>query len=612
MDDDWLEFIRFSSLYYHKSIGQTVFNSVPRIIRESSTYLNIRKRDKITKIAYLLNSLTENKNNRFKFEKLHLNDEQKNAAIKINSLTKPSLLQGVTGSGKTRVYGKIIQDLLLREPNSQVLLLCPEISLTPQLFENMKKMLHGFSVYLFHSEQTQQERAKIWLSSARGFPSLVIGTRISVFLPLPKLSLIIVDEEHDTSFKQQEGIRYSAKNLALWRAKKKSIKIVLGSATPSLESWYFCKEKKYERILLTRQANNRPQARIRTTKLDYQGQRLGISKSSEEKIRKTVSRKFQALIYINRKGWAPIIGCTNCGWAATCNSCSAHIVLHKILDEWKLICHHCGYKAQVNKHCPVCGKSELKEIGKGTEKIEETLSNMFPQSKILRMDRQKVKGRKLLEENLKKISNGEVDIVVGTQMITKGHDFPKMNFVVAVDVDSQLKNTDFRASERLFASLTQVAGRAGRHCGTKKNEAEFVVETRSPDNKFFGFLERFDTDGLYQQILDQRKAHNLPPFTNFASVKLSHKNEKILLKGLISLQETVQLFINQLQKKESSPVVNGPLPLYPEKISNKFRGQILLESTSRRDLHFILQKVDEWGPLRSKFNGFIDVDPIEF
>jgi primosomal protein N' (replication factor Y) len=237
---------------------------------------------------------------------------------------------------------------------------------------------------------------------------------------------------------------------------------------------------------------------------------------------------------------------------------------------------------------------------------------MFPNARILRMDREKIRGKKLLEKSLKQINGGEIDIIVGTQMVTKGHDFPNLSFVLAVDVDAQLKSTDFRAPERLFASLTQVSGRAGRHCGSQENKAEFIVETRTPDSEFFEFLKKMDEEGFYQKQLNERRLHCLPPFTNMGAIKLSHKNEEILYSGLSLLEKVIKKSLREnFKQKQSQLIVNGPLPLYPEKVSNRYRAQLVLESENRNLLHNLINTVENWQPLKSKFNGYIDIDPID-
>lgn len=611
MDKHWLALVSFSSKYYHKSFGQTAFTSVPKILRTVESYNLGEKKSKIERLKIDANNEIENIKN-YNFENLILNSEQIKAVKSILHSKKPVLLHGVTGSGKTRIYAKVIQEILKKTPNSQILLLIPEIGLTPQIFHNMSKMLNGFKIQLFHSEQTPKKRAEIWIESSKGYTSLIIGTRVSIFLPLPNLQLIIIDEEHDISFKQQEGIRYSARNLAIWRAKESCCKAILGSATPSIESWYFQEQNKFEKIRLSKQATGLPLAQIKTIKLDLQGERYGISIESEKKIKTALSRNLQSLVFINKKGWAPILGCRDCGWGANCSNCSTHMVIHKINDKWTLICHHCGSKKKVYKSCPDCSNLDIKPIGQGTEKVEENLGRMFPKANILRMDRQNIKGRKLLEKSLKKINEGEVDIIVGTQMITKGHDFPKLSLVIAVDVDSQLKNTDFRAPERLFASLMQVAGRAGRHCGTDKNKAEFIVETRNPDNSFFKYLQDFNEEGFYNKQLKERRLYSLPPFTNMSAIKMSHKNERTLFDGLNSLQEIIEESIKKnFKENKKDLIINGPLPLYPLKISNRYRGQLVLESGNRKILHNLISSIENWKPLRAKYNGYIDIDPIE-
>ncbi|MDO8293396.1 MAG: primosomal protein N', partial [Gallionella sp.] len=369
------------------------------------------------------------------------------------------LLHGITGSGKTEVYVHLMHEVLQR--GGQVLLLVPEINLTPQLEHYFRSRFPEVNLVSLHSGLSEGERLHNWQQAQAGAAQIVLGTRLAVFAELPGLALIIVDEEHDSSFKQQDGLRYSARDVAIFRASQRGMPIVLGSATPSLESYHNAQSGRYRMLKLTGRA--RAEARLPAVRCINTNQTVmhhGISENLLREIGQRIARREQSLLFINRRGYAPVLMCTGCGWLSTCRHCAGKMVLH--LNDKRLRCHHCGYQLHVPHACPSCGNAELHPVGSGTQRVESVLQERFPNARILRVDRDSTRNKRAWQTMREQIHANEVDILVGTQMLAKGHDFPALTLVGVLNPDSALYSSDFRAAEKLFAQLVQVAGRAGR------------------------------------------------------------------------------------------------------------------------------------------------------
>ena len=363
---------------------------------------------------------------------------------------RPFLLHGITGSGKTEVYLRLIAEVLSR--GLQALVLVPEIGLTPQLEARFRQAFPDARIAVLHSALEEAARTHAWLDAARGDASIILGTRLAVLTPLPRLGIVVVDEEHDASFKQQEGLRYSGRDAAVLRAKLAGCPVVLGTATPSLETWFNCRAGRYALLTLPERAVPGAQLpTVRTVDLRIESAEHGLAKPVLEAIRARLARGEQSLVFINRRGYAPVLACEACGWAAGCTRCSARMVLHTTAAGG-LHCHHCGALEKVPRECPTCGNVDLRPVGRGTQRIEETLTALFPEAHILRIDRDSTRQRAQLARTLEGIGRGEGDILVGTQLLAKGHDFPNLTLVCVLNADSALLSTDYRSAERLFAS----------------------------------------------------------------------------------------------------------------------------------------------------------------
>src|SRR5256885_1338020 len=478
---DWLELMRFLSSYYQRPLGETVIAALPPRLRSVKPLP--RK------------ALEPSEPSSAEFVSPHaLTAEQERAveaiAAKLGRFAA-LLLHGVTGSGKTEVYLHLIARVLAR--GEQALVLVPEISLTPQLEARFREAFPQARLALMHSALEDVARTSAWLAAARGEAGIILGTRLAVLAPLPKLALIVVDEEHDSSFKQQEGVRYSARDVAVYRAKLAGCPVVLGTATPSLESWYNHRQGRYERLELARRAA--PGAElpiIRTVDLRDKALDEGFAPPVLAAIGERLARGEQSLVFINRRGYAPVLTCEACGWCAGCERCTARLVVHAA--DRRLRCHHCGAEAPVARACPTCGNVDLKAMGRGTQRVEETLAARFPSARIVRIDRDSARRRAELVRTLAALRRGEGDILVGTQLLAKGHDFPQLTFVAVLNADAALLSTDYRSGERLYAVLAQVAGRAGR----RRERGEVMIQTRYPDHP------------LFQPLLQ----HHFPPFAD--------------------------------------------------------------------------------------------------
>jgi primosomal protein N' (replication factor Y) len=531
-----------------------------------------------------------------------LTDEQQRA---MDAVTQQQgygcfLLHGITGSGKTEVYVHLMHEMLQR--GGQVLLLVPEINLTPQLENYFRSRFPDVDLVSLHSGLADGERAQNWLKAQSGEARIVLGTRLSVFTPLPKLSLILVDEEHDPSFKQQDGLRYSARDVAIFRANQRSVPIVLGSATPSLESWFNAQSGRYKLLKLTQRAvqpATLPTVRcMDITKLPLHE---GLSEPLLTAIENRLQRKEQSLIFINRRGYAPVLMCTACGWLSECKHCAGKLVLH--LKDRTLRCHHCGAQQRVPHACPTCGDADLKPVGIGTQRLEETLQTRFPEARILRVDRDSTRNKGAWSAMRKKIHDGEADILIGTQMLAKGHDFPNLTLVGVISPDGALYSADFRASEKLFAQLTQVGGRAGR----ADKAGEVIVQTAFPNHPLFQALRAHDYDIWAQTLLAERQMAGFPPFVY--QVLLSAEGKQL---------GEVNTFLHQARnaaKELQMPVeIYGVVPAAMPKRANHHRAQLLVQSDKRKALGEFLRA---WKPIldalpAQKLRWVVDVDPMEF
>lgn len=530
-----------------------------------------------------------------------LNAEQREAVeavrARLDAFT-PWLLMGVTGSGKTEVYLRLIAEVLAR--GDQALVLIPEINLTPQTEARFRARFPGTPIVSLHSRLGEGERLKHWLAAAEGHARIVLGTRLAVFTPLPRLGIIVVDEEHDGSFKQQEGLRYSARDVAVFRARQRGVPVVLGSATPSLESWQRAQSGRYRLLTLKTRAVHaaRPPA-IHLIDIRREPLTEGLSAPLIRAMKDRLRRGEQTLLFLNRRGYAPVLMCPGCGWLAGCPRCSSRLVLHR--QELRLRCHHCGHESPIPRHCPRCGALDLAPVGQGTQRLEEAVARFVPGARVLRVDRDSTRRRDALPEMLERVMEEEVDILVGTQMLAKGHDFPKLTLVGILNADAGLYSADFRASERLFAQLLQVAGRAGRACAG----GEVLIQTAFPDHPLFDALKTGDYPAFAEILLAERRALGLPPFSFHA-----------VLRAEAHRAEAVMRFLEQaaaLAPQTPGVTLYDPVPALMPRRAGRERAQLLAESRSRRALQeFLTAWMDRLSAHRSRtVHWALDVDPLD-
>lgn len=509
------------------------------------------------------------------------------------------LLHGVTGSGKTEVYVHLMHEVLQR--GGQVLLLVPEINLTPQLEQYFRSRFPDASFASLHSGLSEGERLHNWQQAQSGAAQIVLGTRLSVFAELPKLALIIVDEEHDGSYKQQDGLRYSARDVAVFRANQRGIPVVLGSATPSLETYHNAQGGRYRMLRLSGRAlaaATLPQ--VRCVNVNHTTMHHGISENLLRDIEQRIARHEQSLLFINRRGYAPVLMCGSCGWLSNCKHCAGKMVLH--LNDRRLRCHHCGYQIRVPTACPECGDADLKPVGSGTQRIEEVLQERFPEARILRVDRDSTRNKRAWQTMRERIHANEVDILVGTQMLAKGHDFPALTLVGVLNPDSALYSSDFRAPERLFAQLAQVAGRAGR----ADKPGEVLIQTEFPDHPLYRALQQHDFDGFAAAQLAERQMAGFPPFMFQAMLRAEARDENEVF-GFLNKARAAAVELRM--EVEILGVVPAALP----RRANHVRGQLLIQADTRRALQQFLRawRLDEL-PAPQKLRWSLDVDPQEF
>jgi primosomal protein N' (replication factor Y) (superfamily II helicase) len=515
---------------------------------------------------------------------------------------KPFLLHGITGSGKTEVYMQILQQVLT-DPNSQALVLVPEINLTPQLEARFRNRLPHFPLVSLHSNLSESERLQNWRLAQSGQARIIIGTRLAVFTPIPHLKVVLVDEEHDGSYKQQDSMRYHARDVAMVRAQRNKVPIVMGSATPALETWQNAQTKKYTLLSLNARAvaqSTLPNIRcVDTTKQESNN---GLTPVLVNAMRERLEKSEQSLLFINRRGYSPVLLCSACHWIAPCMRCSSRLVVH--LKQGRLRCHHCGHEQKIVRQCPSCGNADLHPTGHGTQRLEETLKQLFPSARIQRVDRDSTSRKEALNDILTAVNANEVDILIGTQMLAKGHDFPNLTLVGVIDTDSALFSPDFRAAERLFAQLMQVSGRAGR----AEKAGEVLIQTAFSSHHLFNALRSQDYSVYAKTLLQEREMAQFPPFCFLA-----------LLRAEASNYRDVEAFLNfafELARSLSQQVLTyDPMRAQMEKLKGMERGQILMQATKRGALQKLLAALTPQlraSKLAAKVRWSVDVDPMEF
>ncbi|MGC3981556.1 MAG: primosomal protein N' [Steroidobacteraceae bacterium] len=511
------------------------------------------------------------------------------------------LLHGVTGSGKTEVYLQAIAAVL--QSGRQALVLAPEIALTPQLLARFRARF-GVPIAVLHSALNDSERLSAWRAARSGEAGIVIGTRSAIFTALKAPGLIIVDEEHDASYKQQEGFRYSARDLAIARAQRHGIPVVLGSATPSLESLLRTQRKPEDLLTLPERAGGALAPTLRLIDLRQHAANQGLSTPVMQSIRRHLDAQGQVLVYLNRRGFAPVLFCPACGWSAPCPRCDARLTVHK--RQHKLVCHHCAHEQAINETCPSC-LAPVKPVGQGTERIEDTLQQIYPDAPLARLDRDSTSRKGELDTTLARVQSGEVKILVGTQMLSKGHHFPNVTLVVILDADQGLFSTDFRASERLAQSILQVAGRAGR--GDRAGEV--LIQTEYPDHPLLQRLLSEGYDGFAVAALQERAAAHWPPFTRLALLRAEASE---LPKAMRFLQVAKQIALRNPGTGSKKAQMLGPAPAPMVRRAGLHRGQLLFHAATPGPLQTLLAALLpqlEALPEAKQVRWSVDVDPIE-
>ena len=527
---------------------------------------------------------------------LILNPAQQQAVQEISDNLQhfyPCLLDGVTGSGKTEVYLQIIAKVI--EQGHQALILVPEINLTPQMIARFDKRFHA-PIAVLHSKLTPKERLQNWLHAREGHARIVIGTRSAIWIPLDKPGIFIVDEEHDAAYKQQEGLRYSARDLAVVRARQANVPVILGSATPSFESFFNVQQRRYHHLLLPERAGVAVHPEFHIVDMRQQPKRM-LSQQLSTAIQQRLTQHQQILLFINRRGYAPLWMCYECGWVAHCQHCDANLVYHD--QDKRLQCHHCGARQSIEPRCPNCHQASLKAYGQGTERIETQLHQQFPQATVLRIDGDTIRSKAAMDKTLTQIHSGKAHILVGTQMLAKGHHFPQVTLVGVLNIDGGLFSVDFRASERVAQLLMQVAGRAGR----ADMPGEVIIQTYHPDHPLFTYLTREGYSSFAQVALQERQLIQLPPYGYLA---LLRAEAKLLSEALAFLNEVRQRI---MATQPSNVQLWGPVPAPMEKRKDKYRAQLLFQANQRKALHQLLTHCIPFIPTHSNIHWSLDVDP---
>ncbi|MDH4466304.1 MAG: primosomal protein N' [Acidovorax sp.] len=623
LDLPWRKLVAFAARYYQRALGEVALAALPPQLRDLRPEQLARRLKRPAKATGDTKDAIDN---------IALSPEQETARARISAENGPFLLFGSTGSGKTEVYLRCAQEMLEADPTAQALVMVPEINLTPQLEERFVSRFGAGAVVSLHSGMTNPQRLKSWLAAHSGTARIVLGTRMAVFASMPGLQFIVVDEEHDPSYKQQEGARYSARDLAIWRGREQGAKVLLGSATPSLESWHASRPPtpedpeggRYVRLHMPSRIGAGALARVKRVDMNQQPRRTVFSAPLLQAITDRVGRGEQSMVLLNRRGYAPVLHCVDCGWKSDCPHCSAHQVFHK--TDRTLRCHHCGYTVRVPAHCPTCGSPDIHPMGRGTEQLEEQLAALLRNvqrpdgnpARIARIDADTTKAKGALEEQLAQVHAGEVDVLVGTQMIAKGHDFRRITLVAAVQPDGALFSSDFRASERLFALLMQAAGRAGRdaaYVAAQATQAEMWVQTFHPQHAVYEALRKHDYEAFAAQQLKEREEAAMPPFAYQALVRADARTQEVA-QGFLQAASAAA-HAAALPGLDGTVVLFPPVPLTIQRVANVERAQMLMESSSRAALQRFLAA---WQPVlqatrsqpahKGLIRWLVDVDPL--
>jgi primosomal protein N' (replication factor Y) (superfamily II helicase) len=593
----WLALAAFAADYYQRPLGEVALPGLPKNLRVLTTVALDRALKKLGK--------NEAVHDGAPVDMPALNPAQQHAADAIGGAQgfAPILLYGVTGSGKTEVYLQACAQVLAREPEGQILILVPEINLTPQLEGNIRARFPGVMLATLHSSLSEGERMLHWLAAHQGRARIVLGTRLAILASLPKLKMIVIDEEHDPSYKQQEGLRYSARDLAVWRARQLAIPIVLGSATPSLESWHHANSGRYRKLELRERAvRDAVLPRVKLLDMERDKPRDGLTSHLVAALRQRMDRGEQSLLFLNRRGYAPVICCEACGWISDCTRCTSFMVLHK--PEHRLRCHHCSLEMRIPRHCPTCGNVDLQPLGRGTQRVEEGLQQLFPEARILRIDADSTRRKGSAQEAFDSVHRGEVDILIGTQMVAKGHDFKKLTLVGILNPDTALFSQDYRASERLFAQLMQVAGRAGRQARNEGGSvSEVLIQSRYVSHPLYSAVVSHDYDRFATSLLAERKQAALPPYIFQALLRA----EAPELANAIAFLETARDCM-----AHEGITINDPIPMTMTRVHNVDRAQLLVESASRPALQgFLKAWLAALREMKSRVKWSLEVDPLD-
>ena len=651
LPESWRDLLSFTSRYYHYPTGQAVFAALPQGLKETRAVempqpplfyaLNEAGRAqtpppaRFNKKAALWDALlsggmtmaalkqvnaqaakliedwaeqgwietTEAAKPVLRSSEFQLNANQQQASDEIQTTFgsfQPFLLYGITGSGKTEVYFDAMAKVLAQ--GRQVLFLLPEINLTPQLLKRVENRFADVPTAVLHSQMAAGRRTQDYLRAMLGQAKLVIGTRLAVFTPLPDVGLIVVDEEHDGSFKQDNELRYHARDLAVWRAKQSGCPVVLGSATPSLESWHKAQSGAYRLLQLTERAHTAAQLpqvdilNVGRLKLDN-----GFSPQALQLLKQNFEAGGMSLVYLNRRGFAPALFCGDCGHTFGCPNCSAKMVLHQRARQ--LRCHHCDHREPIPFKCPDCGNQDLTAVGHGTQRVEETLRAFLPKAAVVRVDRDSTAHKNDWADLYRRIADNEIDILVGTQMLAKGHDFARLNLVIVLNADGSLYSADFRAPERLFAELMQVSGRAGR----ADKPGKVLIQTQLPEHPVFAAVKAQDYAVFAENELNERQMFAMPPFGFQTAVRADAPRVADAMEFLNAAKETLAPLLPE------SVSQFGAAPMLMVRLAERERAQIFLESTSRQDLH---RAVSLWVQVLQqnrdgKIRWSVDVDAQE-